>query len=895
MKSKLLFLMLIVVLCFSTPTFAQEKIEEVHLVYFYPNNSSVNRTEIKKGLEGLVKKVKAFYENEMIRLQFVHKTFDYKPVKFYRGKSSHADYFYTNAAGNKELDMDKVLDEIDANPKFDLSKDIHLIATNLNIDSFCGEGRPVIHHPWLPKRWRNKENRAWAIFQFPQNNLCAQRGLHLDWLIAHELGHAFGLEHDFRTDDNIMSYNTKELSAQTLSTCAAEWLDVCRAFNHQRGIVSGLPIEIWEPHYSSEKTGLHISFKLMTIVRRIHSAQLHVIPTTIPKGFYSQASYRNAAWRGLKKNAKFTLYQCKSLNSRKATIEFVYSEINSVPITDIQLSVIDEHGNLTNKQFEVPNYRPMIKEKIKDMQLTIGKSSTPLDLSTYFHDPNGDTLTYAVQAKNGTVVKIIKNRSKITIESKNMGSTEVTVRAKDPDGLQVSQSFFVNVTARFPDLAIKSVDANKSSLSPGERFRLDTIVKNQGKTASSETTLHFYRSLDRNLSANDTKLHDVRVKQLNAGKQITPWKRFTAPRTPGVYYYIVCVDNIQNETNTGNNCYKPVKITVATSSPDLVVESPRVQKTNLEPGERFRFEVIVRNQGTGESEKTDLLYYLSRNANISDTDIRQRTDRVDPLDPNETGKEWATLTAPDTPGTYYFRACVEDVDGESNTNNNCSEAVRIRVQATQPPGLRIGDAVIAQNTVSNDFNGLLVRKYFGRGSPEKGGVWDGATGIITDGPEKTEDGFTWWKILWNPSDTVRWNDEYALKCKNKPCDGWSVEFFRGSRVIAKQDLAAPPLELVIPKETTLLSNYPNPFNPETWIPYQLSQSAEVSISISAADGKLVRTLALGHQPAGVYHSKSHAAYWDGKNEVGECVASGVYFYTFTTGDFSATRKMLILK
>jgi len=103
------------------------------------------------------------------------------------------------------------------------------------------------------------------------------------------------------------------------------------------------------------------------------------------------------------------------------------------------------------------------------------------------------------------------------------------------------------------------------------------------------------------------------------------------------------------------------------------------------------------------------------------------------------------------------------------------------------------------------------------------------------------------------------------------------------------------LAALTPKETVLLANYPNPFNPETWIPYQLANSADVNISIYAADGKLVRKLILGHKLVGMYQNKSRAAYWDGKNEIGEPVASGVYFYTLTAGEFSATRKMLIRK
>ena len=103
------------------------------------------------------------------------------------------------------------------------------------------------------------------------------------------------------------------------------------------------------------------------------------------------------------------------------------------------------------------------------------------------------------------------------------------------------------------------------------------------------------------------------------------------------------------------------------------------------------------------------------------------------------------------------------------------------------------------------------------------------------------------------------------------------------------------LASLMPKETVLLANYPNPFNPETWIPYQLSKPAEVTVTIYAANGAVVRRLDLGHRRAGSYDSRSRAAYWDGRNAAGEPVASGVYFYTLRAGDFSATRKMVIRK
>ena len=115
-------------------------------------------------------------------------------------------------------------------------------------------------------------------------------------------------------------------------------------------------------------------------------------------------------------------------------------------------------------------------------------------------------------------------------------------------------------------------------------------------------------------------------------------------------------------------------------------------------------------------------------------------------------------------------------------------------------------------------------------------------------------------------------------------------FQRGIRELER--LAAA---LAIPKETALLPNYPNPFNPETWIPYELAEAVSVTLTFYDVRGRVVRTLALGHRPAGVYRTKARAAYWDGRNAQGERVASGVYFYTFTAGDFTATGKLVVRK
>ena len=118
----------------------------------------------------------------------------------------------------------------------------------------------------------------------------------------------------------------------------------------------------------------------------------------------------------------------------------------------------------------------------------------------------------------------------------------------------------------------------------------------------------------------------------------------------------------------------------------------------------------------------------------------------------------------------------------------------------------------------------------------------------------------------------------------------TVDDVKNSR-IQLEDLIA----YEIPAETELLRNYPNPFNPETWIPYRLAEDANVSLTIYDTSGALVRSIDIGHQTAAVYETRAKAIYWDGRNRFGEQVASGIYFYSLSTGDFSATRKMVILK
>lgn len=128
---------------------------------------------------------------------------------------------------------------------------------------------------------------------------------------------------------------------------------------------------------------------------------------------------------------------------------------------------------------------------------------------------------------------------------------------------------------------------------------------------------------------------------------------------------------------------------------------------------------------------------------------------------------------------------------------------------------------------------------------------------------------------------------------NEPVDVFfrNIQVSDGQRNFISADVKKTLWHL--PTSSQLLQNFPNPFNPDTWIPYQLVKDSAVVINIFSETGKLVRKLDLGNRPAGFYNDKNRAAYWDGKNQNGEKVASGVYFYTIQAGDFVATKKMVV--
>ena len=224
---------------------------------------------------------------------------------------------------------------------------------------------------------------------------------------------------------------------------------------------------------------------------------------------------------------------------------------------------------------------------------------------------------------------------------------------------------------------------------PASQFTLTAIVRNDGDEASPSTTLRYYRSADATIATSDTAEGTAPVAGIDSRGSVSQSVDLTAPSTPGTYYYGACVDAVAGESDTANNCSASVQVTVSEvepppqNDPDLVVVSPSVSDGGPAAGASFTLSATVRNAGDGASAGTTLRYYRSTDGTIATSDAAAGTDSVAGLAASGSSSHSVALTAPSSPGTYYYGACVDAVAGESDTANNCSASVQVTVP--EPP------------------------------------------------------------------------------------------------------------------------------------------------------------------------------------------------------------------
>ena len=246
----------------------------------------------------------------------------------------------------------------------------------------------------------------------------------------------------------------------------------------------------------------------------------------------------------------------------------------------------------------------------------------------------------------------------------------------------------IDATARGrPDLWA-AASASEAELSPAEAFELTATVGNRGGSEAPPTTLRYHRSADATITAADAEVGTDAVAELAAGATSAESLTVNAPTAPGTYYYGACADAVAEETKTSNNCSAAVavKVTEPPRRPDLEVAAT-LSDAALELGESFELTATVRNRGGAQAQATTLRYYRSTDATIARSDEAVGTDSVAALGALAASAESVELTAPSTTGTYYYGACADAVADETNTANNCSAAVAVKVavKEAEPP------------------------------------------------------------------------------------------------------------------------------------------------------------------------------------------------------------------
>ena len=475
----------------------------------------------------------------------------------------------------------------------------------------------------------------------------------------------------------------------------------------------------------------------------------------------------------------------------------------------VTVSARDSAGLSASQRFEVtvPNQAPEAVGTIGDRAVLLDNSISP-DVARYFRDPDDDDLTHTATSSDTATASVSVSGTTVTVTGEAVGTATITVLATDSGGLSATQPFAVAVETLPPsDLVVESMSATPALVGPNESIILDAVIRNRGDGRASATAfLRYHRSTDTTISMSDTQIGTDSAPRLDPSESSPEDLSVTAPSEPGIYYYGACVDAVDNESDTDNNCSRAVEvevaepnnppravdtipdrtvvvegeasvdvapyftdpdgdelfyaaessdtevasvgvsgstvgvtgeaegeatITVTATDPgdlratqqfdvtveaappsDLVTESPEADPDELGPQETFTLSVQVRNRGGGgASSATTLRYHRSADDAIDAGDTEIDTAAVPRLDASERDGHSLAVTSPSSEGTYYYGACVDPVDNESDTDNNCSAAVAVVVVRTNRPPRPVGEIPDATVEVDEEWS-VDVAPYF---------------------------------------------------------------------------------------------------------------------------------------------------------------------------------------
>ena len=406
--------------------------EMVRIIYFQPSDR-LPRKGINTQLDTLIRWTQYFYAEQM-QTYGERKTFAFETNEAGYAQVHHIIGKFNDAYYHQDT-YRKVVEEVAE--QFDTSRDIYLIAADVSSEFINNEGTCGIGGGG----WNSFDNDLWrrdfgGTAVIPASGVCINPSV-----TAHELGHVFGLEHDFRDDAYLMAYGTQ----QRLSHCAAEWLDTHRFFNNDPTFFSEATTMDMLSSVPSGPDNRRLRFQLSD-ADGLHQAQLIVpVATTDPAP-------------GTK------LHGCESLSSEHQTVEFTVPGLEAAPGVEVTLQVIDAHGNITKQTFpvlvenRVLNREPTIVSTIPFQTLTVGGNATSLNMSLYFSDPDSDNLRYTAESDNTSVATVSVSGTQIVITPKGIGSAIVTVTASDGTfrvvqylSVHVSSTLIANAADTFGD------------------------------------------------------------------------------------------------------------------------------------------------------------------------------------------------------------------------------------------------------------------------------------------------------------------------------------------------------------------------------------------------------------------------------------------------------------
>ena len=317
------------------------------------------------------------------------------------------------------------------------------------------------------------------------------------------------------------------------------------------------------------------------------------------------------------------------------------------------------------------------------------------------------------------------------------GACVVASQGETDTSNNCSSSIPVNVRATAqvlqgtPDLVAKSMSVSDGDPNAGARITVSATVRNVGDGTARPSTVRFVRSADATITSSDPQVGTDSVGSIAPSGSSSESTETTVPTTPGTYHYGACVDAVAGESDSSNNCSTSVRVTIPEPRrPDLTVTAPSVSDSSPAGGAGFTLSATVRNGGDGAAAATGLKYYRSSDATITTSDTQVGTDSITALAASGSSSESVELTAPTTPGTYYYGACVDAVTDESNTANNCSSAVTVTVpvpetkslhpdlevtltvnNASQQPGATLNLSATVSNTGDGESPSTTLRYY----------------------------------------------------------------------------------------------------------------------------------------------------------------------------------------